>query len=162
MKQIYITDANIFIDLYNLGIVKEFLSLECELCTTDFVMEELEPEQAAIFSGLKIYESSEEEIEKIVDLMDNHTGLSFEDCSVWYFADKTQGVLITSDGKLRKTAFNSGTDVRGILHLFEKMKDEELLSIEICIEKLELLKTVNVRSPKKLIDNLIDQFKNEL
>lgn len=163
MSQLYINDANVLIDLCDLNIVSEFLSLDnIVLCTTDFVMAEIDDYQAKLFLGkIIVIKSENEEIKEISDLMIKNNGLSIQDCSVWYYADKRKGTLVTSDSKLRKLAGKSGTQVKGILHIFELMKEQKCLSLTKCIEKLEELKKINPRSPNKLIDELIEKWNKE-
>ena len=50
MKTIVVNDTNIFIDLFNVGLLDEFFSLPWEVHTTDFVMLELlrEGQQATV------------------------------------------------------------------------------------------------------------------
>ena len=43
--KIIINDANILIDLVHLGLMNEFIQLNLELKTTDFVFEELNEDQ---------------------------------------------------------------------------------------------------------------------
>lgn len=52
--KIAVTDANIFIDLYNLGLTQSFFSLEFEIHTTSAVLFELYAEQQEI---LQAYQS---------------------------------------------------------------------------------------------------------
>ena len=44
MKKIVVNDTNVFIDLYEVGLLEEFFSLPWEVHTTDFVMLELQRE----------------------------------------------------------------------------------------------------------------------
>lgn len=52
--KIAVTDANIFIDLYNLGLINDFFNLEFEIHTTASVLMELYKEQQEI---LRAYQS---------------------------------------------------------------------------------------------------------
>lgn len=52
--KIAVTDANIFIDLYDLGLTKSFFNLELEVHTTSAVLYELYSEQQEI---LQAYQS---------------------------------------------------------------------------------------------------------
>lgn len=156
MVQIYINDANILIDLCDLDIIEEFLALDFELCTTDFVMAELEERQKRLFQDKLVVLSTEPgSFAEIVVLVENHSSLSFEDCTIWYHAIQKNGVMITSDKPLRKAAEAKGTSVRGILHLFDEMKIQNCMPLQKCISKLEELKLINPRAPKNLIDQLI-------
>lgn len=156
MVKIYINDANILIDLCDLDLIDEFLKLDMQLCTTDFVMAELEDRQKGLFGDkLLILSTEPESFTEIVLLVESHSALSFEDCTVWFHAIQQNAVMVTSDKPLRKAAEQKGTSVKGILHLFEEMKKQNCMSLQKSISKLEELKTINPRAPKNLIDQLI-------
>lgn len=162
MTQIYVNDANILIDLCNLEIVPEFLALGFDLCTTDFVLAELDEEQAMLFRGkLTEISTSESEMLDVIILKESHSALSFEDCTAWFHASSRQGVLVTSDKALRNAAANSGTIVKGILHLFDQMRIQNCMTLEKCIVKLQELIIINPRAPKKLIQNLIEEWQKQ-
>ena len=87
--KIIINDANILIDLVHLGLMNEFIQLNLELKTTDFVFEELNDDQKIIIQGYLnssdievIATEEEEDFQSITAILENSSGLSFEDCSV--------------------------------------------------------------------------------
>lgn len=98
----------------------------------------------------------------IYNLSEQHTGLSYEDCSTWYFATKMEGILVTGDGLLRKKARASGIEVKGIIYIIEQIKEQNLLSTTDCIEKLKLLKLLNARLPMNEIDSRIQIWEKEI
>ncbi|MGY3054230.1 rRNA-processing protein FCF1 [Pedobacter sp. UYEF25] len=102
--KLHINDANILIDIVQLDLVEAFLLLNFELYTTNFVFAELEQAQQDVLKSEKliIISPTENELFAIADMTNIHNGLSFEDCSVWYFAEKMKGILVTGDGSLRK------------------------------------------------------------
>lgn len=153
--RIVINDANILIDLFHLNLVDAFFSLQdLDLKTTDFVFEELHGEQKDVVkqfvqnNSLQIIESSEDDLIKIYQILSTTSGLSIEDCSVWYFAKKNKGILLTGDGKLRKQSLADGVEVRGILYIFDQLLISSLISFELAIEKLNQLYMLNDRLPK--------------
>jgi hypothetical protein len=95
--RLHINDANILIDIIKLELQKEFLSLKFDFYTTDFIFSELNLEQQKILKSkkLKILKPVVNEIIEIYDLKNLHNGLSIEDCSVWYFAKKLNGIFLT-------------------------------------------------------------------
>ena len=137
--KLHINDANILIDIVQLGLVDAFLLLNFELYTTDFVFSELEitQQQALQSEKLIIVSPTETDLYAIANMTNLHNGLSFEDCSVWYFAEKMNGVLITGDGRLRTKAKASGIDVKGIIYIIEEIKCQNILTTQICIEKMK-------------------------
>jgi predicted nucleic acid-binding protein len=162
--KLHINDANILMDIVKLNLTVPFLALEFELYTTDFVFAEMEPnqqEQLLSDTLIKIV-SNQEDMTTIFELSEKHTGLSFEDCSTWYFAQKMDGILVTGDGKLRTKARASGVEVRGMIYIIEQIKIQGLLPIVDCVEKLRELKELNDRLPMIEIDNRIQTWSNEI
>ena len=161
--KIVINDANILIDLVKLELLESFSKLNFDLHTTDFVIEELNDEQKAPITelnGLKklsiIETISIEDFQGINGILENSSGLSFEDCSVWYYSKKLSGVLLTGDGKLRKQASKDNLEIRGIIYLFDEFLNQNLISFEEAVEKIKQLRLLNNRLPKKEIEKRID------
>jgi rRNA-processing protein FCF1 len=159
--KLLINDANILIDIVKLDIVEAFLSLDFNLHTTDFVFSELKKSQQESLTSANLQIIKTESLDDftgIMMLMNSHIGLSFEDCSVWHYALKMNGVLISGDGLLRKNARISGVEVRGIIFIIEEMKIQAKLPCRDCIQKLEELKSINDRLPKHEIDKRIQDW----
>jgi rRNA-processing protein FCF1 len=138
--RIIINDANILIDLVQLDLMNEFIQLELDLKTTDFVYEELNDEQkkvvaAFVESGdIEIIVTHEDvDLNSIVRILTSSSGLSFEDCSVLHYASKLNGIFLSGDGKLRKQALAKGIPVRGILFIFDQLLLNNLITFENAI-----------------------------
>ena len=166
--KIVINDANILIDLAKLDLLDKFSKLEFDLYTTDFVYEELNEAQKSPVSilnkngYLKIIETEEiTDFQNISELLDSSSGLSFEDCSVWYYSHKLSGTLLTGDAKLRKQVSKKGIEVRGIIYVFDELVKQNLLNFTGAIEKIEQLYQLNNRLPKKEIEKRIEQWNDK-
>lgn len=160
--RVVINDANIFIDLVHLEILSVFSKLNFEMFTTDFILEELNSSQRVLVN--KLIESQElvvietnefEDYSGISNLLEHTNGLSFEDCSVWYYSKKMNGTLLTGDAKLRKQAEKDEVEVRGIIFIFDEIVEQNLLTPEEAALKLTQLKQLNARLPKNEIDRRI-------
>jgi rRNA-processing protein FCF1 len=165
--KIVINDANILIDLVKLELLEAFSKLNFDLHTTDFVIEELNDKQRIPINELSesnklgIIETIKiEDFQGINLILENSSGLSFEDCSVWYYSKKLSGVLLTGDGKLRKQASKDNLEVRGIIYLFDEFLRQGIITFEEAVEKIKQLSLLNNRLPKKEIEKRID-FWNE-
>jgi len=165
--RLLINDANILIDIIKLELLDKFFSLSFRLLTTDFILEELNPIQKKEIENLinleeivLIKTTIVEDYLGINELLANSSGLSFEDCSVWYYSKKMNGILVTGDGKLRKTVTKDGIEVRGIIYLFDQMLEQELISFTEAMEKLELLYQINNRLPKKELEKRQNLWSN--
>lgn len=172
MKTIVVNDTNIFIDLFNVGLLDEFFSLPWEVHTTDLVMLELlrEGQQATVSKykdtgQLHIPTLEPMEVVKIASMyqqLRNRTNLSLTDCSVWYYAKKNHYVLLTGDRKLRKVAMSDDVEVHGIIHVFDYLVECGAINLEVATEKLELLYNINPRLPKDEIDKRLDLWRTEI
>ncbi|MEO5776675.1 MAG: hypothetical protein ABIQ27_07200 [Flavobacterium sp.] len=162
--KLHINDANILMDIVKLDLAVAFLALGFELYTTDFVFAEMELEQQAALQSAVLVKlgANEADMNAIFEMTEEHAGLSFEDCSTWYFAQKMDGILVTGDGKLRTKASASGVEVRGMIYIIEQIKVQGLLPIITCVEKLRLLKELNDRLPMAEIDTRIHAWENEI
>lgn len=162
--KLLINDANILIDIIKLDMVAPFLELSFDLQTTDFVLSELSDAQQLLLESEKlkiITTDSPEDFRQINSLLANNNGLSFEDCSVWYYTKKLSGVLISGDGKLRKKVREDGIEVKGIIFIIEEMKKQGKITTQNAIIKLNELKELNIRLPHNEIDKIINFWKAE-
>lgn len=166
--KIVINDANILIDLVKLELIVAFSKLDFDLHTTDFILDELNDEQRTpivnLNSGKKltvIETIKTTDFQGITTILEKSTGLSFEDCSVWYYSKKMSGILLTGDGKLRKQASKDNIEVRGIIYLFDVLLNQNLISFQEAVEKIKQLMLLNNRLPKKEIDKRIELWNDE-
>ena len=162
--KLHINDANILMDIVKLDMTDAFLALGFDLYTTDFVFAEMEPEQQVLLASDVLVKlvANQEDIVAIFEMMEAHNGLSFEDCSTWHFAQKMDGILVTGDGKLRRKASASGVEVRGMIYIIEQIKEQKLLPVAVCVEKLTMLTQLNDRLPLDEINVRIDAWNNEI
>lgn len=167
--RIVITDANILIDLIKLDLSKIlFQSGIFEFKTSDLVFNEIYPEQKEMLSSvikskhLEVCESDEADLIEIYKLKVKKEGLTIQDCSVWYYATKFEGILLTGDKQLRVCSRQSGIEVRGILFLFDQMVEHKLITLNEAIEKLNHLSKINHRLPKKEIDKRLKEWGSKL
>lgn len=171
MKKIVVNDTNVFIDLYEVGLLDEFFSLPWEIYTTDFVMLELkregQHETIARYKADKrlivpIIEAKELlEIGNIYQQYVNRTNLSLTDCSVWYYAKMNNYILLTGDRKLRAVSISDGVEVHGVIYVFDSLVGLGIISPQVAVGKLQQLYSINPRLPKEEIDKRINLWKVE-
>ena len=154
-EKIVVSDTNIFLDLFSVDLLASFFELPCEIHTSDFVLGEiLQAEQQkavkafAMNKKLCIETFDFTELSQISDLQHNSgTNTSFTDCSVWYYAKKTNARLLTGDNKFRKVAEKDHVLVSGILYIFDNLVEYGILDKSIASEKLSDLIRINPRLP---------------
>ena len=172
MKKIVVNDTNVFIDMYEVGLLEEFFSLPWEVHTTDFVMLELQREgqheTVARYKADKrlifpVFQSKEMlEIGNLFQQSMNKTNLSLTDCSVWYYAKENNYILLTGDRKLRTTSAYDGVEVHGVIYVFDRLVEFNVISCQVAVEKLQKLYSINPRLPKEEIEKRISKWKAEM
>jgi len=169
--RVVINDANILIDLAKLELLDVFSQLNFELHSTDFVLAELNKSQRVLIDKLildnvlNIIKTEDiDDFNGISSLLERTNGLSFEDCSVWYYSKKMNGILLTGDGKLRKQARKDEIEVKGIIYIFDELLAQGLISYAIAILRMKQLIQLNMRLPEAEIEKrLIEwELKNNL
>ncbi len=165
--RLFITDANVFFDLMNIEALPEFFGLDFEICTTDFVVDEiLRLEQAEQIQNcirskqLTVFNFSAEEIEEVVNLKTKRTLRRIADKSVLWKALQLKCKLLTGDKSLRSEAEENGLEVHGSIWVLMMIIEAKLLSMEKGIELYEKLKIVNDGLPMEEIDKLIKKLKS--
>jgi predicted nucleic acid-binding protein len=138
---ITVTDACIFIDLIECNACEAFLNLPCSIITSYQVWMELEEEQRSIIlnSGedqLAIVQIEEDFI-SITKQENLSQQLSIADRSVWFLAKNRNGILLTSDGTLRKMGKNADIETHGLLWIFDQMVQHQTLSTSMASTKLQ-------------------------
>ncbi len=154
-----ISDANIFIDLEKIDLLKFFDSLGFAIATSDFVYAELNTEQKSILDGLDIdiYEMDGTELINFYSEFSalNLKKLSYQDYSIFYYAKKYDGDVLSNDLRLRKYATKKSISVKGLFYILDELVSQGCVSDSLMIEKLVLLKEINKRLPLKEIDDRI-------
>jgi rRNA-processing protein FCF1 len=152
--RVIINDANILIDLVKLDLIDDLLLLEFDFKITDFVLDELNIEQhSAILEYIEegyidlIITDNLDDLDSIGNIYNTYNGISLQDASVWHYAEKYEGILLSGDKNLRKQATNKGLEVRGILYIFDELLLANVIPFDEAIYKLDMLYRMNSRLP---------------
>ncbi len=152
-----VTDACIFIDIYELELTSQFFSLEIEIHTSLDVFNELHPHQKEL---LKAYQSIGKFTTHILTEEDRLTiykynypkSLSDNDKTVLHLAEKIEAMVLSSDKAVRNCAKRKSIEYHGMLWIFDKLIEAKLIDPITASDKL-----------KKLIhSNIVYQNNNEL
>lgn len=155
--KVAISDANILIDLFNIDLLESFTKLDIEINTTDFVVGEVykRPEQKSKIAplikdgSLKVNTFSAVELVKVIQRNENHKGVSLEDCSVWYWAEQNEAIVLTGDKRLRKAVSSTGLEVHGSLWVLDELVGQQILTTKKACKAIKKLIASNDRLPKK-------------
>jgi len=163
MTDIYIADANILFDLFDIDLFEAFLALGLNVQLSLFVMDEIKiPEQIRCVADCKrivVRSFDTEDIEKIQILSERYRRLSYQDCSVLYLRQKQEAVILSGDNLLRRTAEKLGYEVHGILWVLEQLVENEILTPGRAAEKLGELMRINKRLPLAQCEKQLEWWK---
>jgi hypothetical protein len=164
--RLLIHDANVLIDLLDMGLLDEAMRIPCAMETTDLVQHEIvDNDQAQALSRcieegpLSVLTSSIGQMSQIGELQSTCTRLTLADCSVVFHAQDREGIVLSGDGQLRKEAARKGLEVHSTPWLLDLMVAESTLSPSTAIEKLEWLMSINRRLPHRECTRLIEAWK---
>ncbi len=164
--KIAVTDANIFIDLYDLGLTKSFFNLEIEIHTTSAVLFELYPEQQEILQAYQSVGRLEVHNLQEQDFIEIYYGnypksLSEADKSVLHVANKINACVLSSDKTLRNYAKNKAIEYHGMIWIFDKFVETATLTPKEAKTKLNQLVASNFlfRNNQKLIEEIEKRLK---
>lgn len=127
MMKFFVTDTNIFIDLYQSGMLDDFFQLQWEIHTADYVLYELEhsDQHSAIVEyvktgRLKVDVQGPDDfitLGNFVNSQQGNSNLSVADCAVLLLAEKLKCALLTGDAKLKARAIAQRIEVYGITYI---------------------------------------------
>lgn len=159
--KIAVTDANIFIDLFDVGLMDSFFNLDLEIHTTEAVFYELYSEQQVVlksfqFAGkLTVHNLVEQDFMDIYN--ENYPkSLSEADKSVLHVANRLQACILSSDKTVRNYAKNKHIEYHGMIWLFDYFVETNSLSTTEARDKLSALVSANFlyRNNHKLVDEI--------
>ncbi len=164
--KIAVTDANIFIDLYDLGLTNSFFNLELEIHTTSAVLYELYSEQQEILQAyqsvgrLSVHNLQEQDFIEIYN-KNYPKSLSEADKSVLHVANKINACVLSSDKTLRNCAKNKEIEYHGMIWIFDKFVETVTLTPKEAKTKLNQLVASNFlfRNNQKLVEEIDKRLK---
>lgn len=160
--KVAITDANIFIDLCELGGLEWLQLLGLEIYTTDIILSELSTEQATAVR--RIVAVVDEMTVDIVAYMTSQllpSGLSDADKSVIWQAQQLSGkvfLVLTGDNLMRKWCTSNQIEVHGILWIFDQLLLESHLNYKTASELLMQLMHLNQWLPMKACEERLRKW----
>lgn len=147
--RVAITDACIFIDLFDLKLNSAFFRLDLEIHTSVDVYNELFPEQQQVLRSFqsrgKLIMHSIDEDDRLKILNTHYPkSLSEVDKTVLYLAVKAGAMILSSDKAVRQYGKSQSIDYHGMLWIFDQLIDSGIIEPGEAISKLKLLIRTNI------------------
>jgi len=163
---IVVNDASILIDLMKIDLSDEFFRLPFEMHTTNLVSGEVIDENALRFQQyikkkkIQIWSFSDKEFEEVLKIKSDNPPLSMADCSCFWLCRQLSGTLLTSDGRLRRSASEKDIPVHGILWVFDQLIFQKDITVWGAHRKLKLLMEINPRLPREECEKRLKKWKS--
>lgn len=153
--KVVVNDANILIDLIDVGLLELFFQLEFEMNIADSVVNEFENEndikRLNMFTKkgkLKQHSFESDAIAEIIGYRNRYSSrLSFPDSSCIYLARNLSATLLTGDRPLTNAARENDITVHGTLWVFDQLINAGLMNHKTACIKLTELMSINRRLP---------------
>ena len=144
-----ISDANIFIDFEEAGILDVLFQLSDTLAVPDILFEEeLRVQHEYLLGlGLMLMELGANAVERTVLLAERYRRPSRLDLAALALAEQEGCPLLTGDGYLRTTAEKEGVEVRGTIWLCERLHQEKVISSETLASAYRRMRLAGRRLP---------------
>jgi len=162
-----VVDTNIFIDLLCLNILEKIFELNHRICTTDFVVNEIDfPGQKGhinnfiINNQLIVFDLSYEEIQAAIKFKTKKNLKRIADKSVLWKAFDLKCMILTGDKNLRLEAESRGLEVHGVLWVIKTLVSLTVISSKEGLVILEKLRDFNPYVPIKELTKLKQNFKS--
>ena len=147
--KIAITDACIFIDLYELDLITIFFSLPLEIHTSLDVFNELYPSQRKLLAAfqsvrkLSVHNITMADRQQIL-AGTYPKGLSDNDKTVLYLAEKLGAMVLSSDKAVRAHAKKKSIEYHGMLWVFDRLVEVSAIKHAEASVKLKQLILTNI------------------
>ncbi|CAG5067297.1 hypothetical protein DYBT9623_00017 [Dyadobacter sp. CECT 9623] len=144
-----VTDACIFIDLFDLQLTRHLFDLDLEIHTSSDVIGELYDEQAealhllAANGRLQIHNINEDARFAISE-MNFPRALSQNDKTVLHLADRFQAMVLSSDQVVRNYAVKCGLECHGMLWVMDTLIEKGIINPKLAAKKLQALLETNI------------------
>lgn len=166
-----ITDACIFIDLFDLDLMPQLFALNFEFHTSCDVINELDENHQQLISEYVLLGKL---IKHIITQNEKHEiyclnfpiSLSESDKSVLYLGIKLDATILSSDKVVRNSANKNIIKYHGIIWLFDKMIENNVISKSFASIKIKQLITTNIVYQnnielKETMKNRLQQWSND-
>lgn len=157
-QSVYIADANVIIDLIDLGLgdlwSKHFRCLTSPevFAEVEYVDEDDNAKWIKDPERLEVRSLTEEDTKHAVDLLEQHSALSYPDCTVISFALRMNLIVLSGDGPMRKKAPKLRIRLHGMLYILNVLVELEALQRSDAILACRNWQRLNPRTPTDKCD----------
>lgn len=160
---VYVVDANILIDLYIGGLLREVFRLPIQLVTPDVIIAELqEPAGELLLEyGLQSRELSGDQVLEVLSLVARYRQVSTNDLFALVLARALQGTLLTGDRRLGGVAEQEGVLRHGTLWILDEMVEHSIVTSLQAARGLERMLSHRRRLPASECQKQLNRWRRK-
>ena len=157
-----ISDANIFIDFEEGGLLEELFQFSDTIGVPDLLFEEelRQQHERLLDYGLELMELEPETMQRAMQLASMYRRPSRLDLTALALAEQKRCPLLTGDKNLRRAAEAEGAEVRGTLWICERLVDEGVVTVERLGEAYQGMMESDRRLPWDKVERQLRRFRS--
>lgn len=157
-----VLDTSLLIDVYIGEIIVEFFQLPYSFVAPDVIIAELQEPDGKILMelGLRQGELIGSQVLEVIQLRELYRQPSVNDLFALVLARVLSATLLTSDGGLRKAAYQEGIPIHGIFWVLDEMVRLKIISQLRAADALKLMCERGSRLPQDECDKRLKKWSN--
>ena len=161
--QLLISDANIFIDFEDGGLLEELFDLGVTIAVPDVLFEdELRDQHEALLEhGLRLMSLKAAAVERTIELASRYRRPSRLDLAALALAEQEGCPLVTGDRRLREAADHEGVEVHGTLWVAELLCTEGIVSVAQLRVAYARMRGAGRRLPWQVVEEQLQRLEEQ-
>ncbi len=161
--QLLISDANVFIDFEDGGLLEELFELRVTIAVPDVLFEdELRNQHEALLEhGLRLMSLKAAAVKRTIELASRYRRLSRLDVAALALAEQEGCPLVTGDRRLREAANREGVAVHGTLWVAEQLFAEGIVSVARLRDAYARMRDAGRRLPWQDIEEQLQRLEEQ-
>ncbi len=153
--QVVITDANIFIDLYEMDLLEGFFKLPYSISTSVFILEELDDIKSLVEKVVTVIPVTDADLSAMSQI-EWPRPFSFPDRTILYLAKVHQMTVLSGEHRMMVWCKKNELESHGLLYILDAMITQKVYKPEYVCHQLRKLMEINMWLPTNLCEEMIE------
>ncbi len=152
--KVVITDANIFIDLFEMDLLEGFFKLPYFISTSVFVLEELDDIKPIVEKLVNVIPVTDQDLTAMAQI-DWPKPFSFPDRTMLYLAQVHQMMVLSGERRMMAWCKENALEGHGLLYILDAMITNKVCKPKTVCKKLRMLVGNNMWLPIELCKEMM-------
>jgi hypothetical protein len=155
--KVVITDANIFIDLFEMDLLEGFFKLPYTISTSVFILEELDDIKPLVEKVVNVIPVTDQDITAMSQI-DWPKPFSFPDRTILYLAQVHQMMVLSGERRMMAWCKKNALEGHGLLYILDAMITNKVYKPKTVSKKLRILMGYNMWLPTDLCEEMMQRW----